>query len=253
MQTMEITFWRTNEKYVENGLIWNTYMDEIWQPFMHEDAIANQYFGRMMEYYPECQFHGCETGSDDIIIKGRSTPVVWDGDTDSLPDEGWDWALQSSVENYERGIQPNTLCAIEMSVAPHLRGKRLSTVGLGFMREIAKQKGFKNLIAPVRPSQKHLYPLIPMSEYITWTRDDGLSFDAWLRTHQRLGAEIVKAAEKSMIVPGTVEQWESWTGKEFPGSGSHIAPTALSRVEIDLEQDQGVYVEPNVWMLHRLN
>ncbi len=247
---VEITFWRTSEKDIEDGLIWPDFMDELWHPYMHEDAIANEYFGPMMRILPEYQFHGCI--DDTIIIKGRSIPVVWDGDPASLPEAGWDWALQTGVENKQNGIQPNTLCALEMSVGAPYRGQGLSTLGLQFMRSIAREQGFENLIAPVRPSQKHRYPLIPMPEYITWTRDDGLLFDAWLRTHQRLGAEIIKPCEESMIVPGSITQWREWAGMEFPGSGSHIVPGALSPVQIDLENDRGVYIEPNVWTLHRL-
>jgi len=253
MTAMEIVFWRTSEKDVGDSLNWPPYMDELWPDYMHEDAIANVYFGRMMRLFPEYQFHGCEAGSDDIIIKGRCLPVVWDGDPASLPTEGWDWALQSGVENKEKGIAPNTLCAIEMSVAAQHRGKGLSTLGLQFMRSIAREQGFRHLIAPVRPSQKHRYPLIPMSDYITWTREDGLLWDAWLRTHQRLGAEVIKPCERSMIVPGTVAQWRDWTGMAFPGSGAHVVPGALSPVQIDLKADRGVYTEANVWMLHRVD
>ena len=39
---------------------------------------------------------------------------------------------------------------------------------------------------------------------------------------------------------------------EFPESGAYVVPGALVPVEIDREAYQGVYVEPNVWMQHRL-
>jgi len=39
----------------------------------------------------------------------------------------------------------------------------------------------------------------------------------------------------------------------FPDSGSYVAPGALVPVEIDRESDRGLYVEPNVWMRHRLS
>jgi hypothetical protein len=34
--------------------------------------------------------------------------------------------------------------------------------------------GFRDLVAPVRPTQKHRYPRMPMAEYVATTRDDGL-------------------------------------------------------------------------------
>jgi hypothetical protein len=73
-----------------------------------------------------------------------------------------------------------------------------------------------------------------------------------LRTHERFGGAIVKVARRSMVIPGTVADWEKWTGMLFPESGPYVVPGALVPVEIDVEHDEGVYVEPNVWMHHRL-
>jgi hypothetical protein len=36
----------------------------------------------------------------------------------------------------------------------------------------------------------------------------------------------------------------------FPDSGPYVVPGALVPVEIDRVTDQGVYIEPNVWMVH---
>jgi hypothetical protein len=54
-----------------------------------------------------------------------------------------------------------------------------------------------------------------------------------------------------MDIPGTVAEWEEWTGMAFPESGEYVVPGALVPVTIDRERDQGRYVEPNVWMLHQ--
>ena len=55
-----------------------------------------------------------------------------------------------------------------------------------------------------------------------------------------------------MRIPGSVGEWESWTGLRFPDSGCYVVPGALVPVEIERERDEGVYVEPNVWMHHRI-
>jgi hypothetical protein len=55
-----------------------------------------------------------------------------------------------------------------------------------------------------------------------------------------------------MVIPGTVAEWEEWTDMIFPESRPYVVPGALVPVEFDLERDRGVYVEPNVWMLHRV-
>jgi hypothetical protein len=45
---------------------------------------------------------------------------------------------------------------------------------------------------------------------------------------------------------------KSWTGLEFERSGDAVVPGALVPIHVSLEQDHAVYVEPNVWVHHRL-
>ncbi|HEY0496267.1 MAG TPA: hypothetical protein VGD48_11000 [Kutzneria sp.] len=84
-----------------------------------------------------------------------------------------------------------------------------------------------------------------------WARPDGLHVDPWIRTHQRLGATILGPAPRSMVVTGTVAQWEKWTTMAFPQTGRHVVPSALDLVDINRERDKGVYEETNLWMRHR--
>jgi hypothetical protein len=144
------------------------------------------------------------------------------------------------------------LTAIEASVAPAYQGKGVSRRVIETMRNMAQAHGFAALVAPVRPSWKARYPLTPIDRYVTWTNESGAPFDPWLRTHWRMGARIVKVAPYSMRMPGTVADWERWTGLKFPESGPYIVPGALEPVQIDCERDLGVYVEPNVWMHHAI-
>ena len=81
-------------------------------------------------------------------------------------------------------------------------------------------------------------------------RPDGSLFDPWLRVHEQAGAESLGVAPASMQVTGTVAEWKGWTDMAFPGSGRYVVPGALVPVEIDLELNEGVYVEPNFWMSH---
>jgi hypothetical protein len=89
-----------------------------------------------------------------------------------------------------------------------------------------------------------------MERYARWEREDGLPFDPWLRVHHRLGARFLEVAPESMVVTGTVSEWEDWTGMHFPETGPYIIEGALRPVEMDLERNLGVYTEPNVWMRH---
>ena len=55
-----------------------------------------------------------------------------------------------------------------------------------------------------------------------------------------------------MKISGTISDWENWTGMKFPESGRRIVQGALNRVDINLERDEGIYIEPNVWVEHKL-
>ncbi|MDH4177797.1 MAG: hypothetical protein OEW31_06950 [Thermoleophilia bacterium] len=82
--------------------------------------------------------------------------------------------------------------------------------------------------------------------------DDGLPFDPWLRAHARASAAIVRVRGRALHVPGTVAEWEQWAGMAFPESGQYVVPGALMPVAVDVDADRGPYVEPDVWMHHRL-
>ena len=61
---------------------------------------------------------------------------------------------------------------------------------------------------------------------------------------------MLAPAPESMVITGTVQEWETWTRMAFPESGAYVVPEALDLVAIDRERDTGVYLEPNLWMQH---
>jgi hypothetical protein len=91
-----------------------------------------------------------------------------------------------------------------------------------------------------------------MSEYVARVRDDGLPADSWLRVHVRLGAGIVSVCPLSMVIPGTLAQWREWTAMPLTSTGLTDIPEALAPLHVSIEHDHAVYVEPNVWVHHRL-
>jgi hypothetical protein len=104
----------------------------------------------------------------------------------------------------------------------------------------------------VRPNQKSDYPLIRIDDYITWITDEGLPFDAWLRVHVRAGARIIKPCHDAMKIIGARADWEKWTGLKFPQSGEYVIPGALNPMTMNIEKNEGLYIEPNVWMVHEV-
>ena len=183
-----------------------------------------------------------------VVGVGHAIPAAWDGHRASLPDGGFDAVLEALFA--EGAPPPTVLCALGITIAPECRGQGLSSRMIERMGEIGRAHGLDTLIAPFRPTLKHRYPLTPMESYIGWRRPDGMLLDPWLRTHERLGAEIAKVAPESGRVTGTVAEWEEWTEMEFPDTGTYVVPGALVPVEIDRERDEGLYVKPNVWMVH---
>ena len=220
----------------------------VWPEFMYHDPVLNRLFDRVIREDAEYQFYVWDDEREEVVGAGNAVPAAWDGDAQSLPEGGVDDVVEARFA--ERAPEPNVLCALQIVIAPECRAQGLSSRMIQRMAEIGRDHGLDTLIAPVRPNLKHQYPLAPMERYIGWRRPDGTHFDPWLRTHERLGAEIVKVASESMRIPATVADWEQWTEMQFPESGSFVVPGALVPVEIDRERDEGLYVEPNVWMVH---
>jgi len=224
----------------------------LWPEFMRHDPVADLYFGdTALERYLDFVLVGTE--GDEVVARAFSVPFCFgiEGRTE-LPDAGWDAVIRWAHEDHLAGAKPNAVSALEISLLPRMRGAGHSRAMLGAMKQNARARGFADLYAPLRPNQKYLQPHVPMAEYIEQKRADDLPADAWLRTHVRDGARIVKVAPCSMTIVGTIAHWSRWTGMTFARSGQYAIEGALTPVTISLEHDQGIYVEPNVWVHHPL-
>lgn len=218
-----------------------------WPEFMLWDPVASACFGLLYERFPEFQHFLVDEESDELVAEVNSVPVSLQ--LDALPDRGWDEAMERGTA----ATDPATLVsAIQVMIHPEWQGRGLAALCLERMRAAAVAHGFTDLVAPVRPSWKARYPLTPTERYAAWLTPAGLPFDPWLRVHARLGASIVRVCPRSMTIPATVGEWEERTGLAFPRTGEYVVPGALAPVSIDRETNWGVYVEPNVWVHHRL-
>jgi hypothetical protein len=115
----------------------------------------------------------------------------------------------------------------------------------------ARAAGLTCVIAPVRPTWKERYPLIPIEEYVGWRRDDGTHFDPWVRIHEHVGGEIIAPAPESMVIRAPSTDWEEWIGMRFPADGEYVFPGGLATLVVS--DGIGTHVEPNVWLLHRVS
>ena len=208
--------------------------------------VLNRYWGRLTEERPEFQFHLVDD-ADRILARARALPLRWDASIQDLP-TGIDGAIARGFD--EGGA--NVLCALLIQVPRDVQGRGLSRVAVEEMLELARRHDLAALIAPVRPSWKERYPLVPIERYAGWRRADGLLFDPWMRVHERLGAAVLKPEPRSLRITGTLREWEHWTEMAFPESGDYWFPGGLAPVTISRDADRGTYWEPNVWMRHRL-
>jgi len=222
---------------------WERTRDAMPEYNNHGDVL-NAYWGGLTEKRPDFQFTLVDD-DEEILARARSLPIRWNGTVDDLP-AGIDGAIARGFE--EEGA--NVLCAMVIVIPRDRQRGGLSAIALDAMRDIARAHGLESLIAPVRPSWKERYPLVPIERYAAWRRDDGLLFDPWLRVHERAGAIVLRPEPESLRITGTVPEWEEWVGMPFPEDGSYTFPGGLAPLAV--EGGVGRYWEPNVWMRHAL-
>jgi hypothetical protein len=220
----------------------------VWPEFILHDQVSALLMGQVADCFPSCDIRILEDGA--VVAGSWGVPLRWDGRPEALP-AGYDEALISAITGYEHGVPPDTLCVMAVAVRADRQGAGLGGQALIAMRSVTSETGLQRMISPVRPVLKCRYPLTPMADYARWTRPDGTHVDPWIRTHLRLGGTILRPAARSMIVTGTVADWEEWSGLAFPESGRYVVPGALDLIEIDRERDVGSYAETNLWIRHR--
>jgi GNAT superfamily N-acetyltransferase len=227
--------------------------DGAWPEFMRYDP-ADVVFDTLAEsVYPELTLIALDPATGEPVAKAYSLPFSWPGDPDAgLPARGYDAVLLGAADDRLAGREGNLLAAVEITVRPAVRGTGLAGVMLHALRRKARERGFPSLVLPARPTRAHDHPDTPVAEYATWTRDDGLPVDPWLRAQVRAGGRIVGMAPHSMVITGTLAEWRRWTGLPFDTDGPVRVPGALAPVRCDVVAGVAAYVEPNVWVHHKL-
>ena len=229
------------ERGIESATVWPEYN-------LHGDVL-NQWWGHLDEELRDYQFVLYDDVVDEVVAEGHTGPFRWDGHDDSLP-PGIDAVIELIFRQHRAGKVPNTLCALAAETPRQNQARGMASQLLNAVRTLAERQGLTHFVAPVRPSLKERYPLVPIERYITWRRGDQQLFDPWMRIHERLGARVATPLPQSMLISGPVEDWEAWTSMAFPESGEYTFPEGLATLQIDRARDRGTYWEPNVWMIH---
>ncbi|OZC75386.1 N-acetyltransferase [Rhodococcus sp. 06-462-5] len=226
---------------------WN--MTSSWPTFMTKDPIGSMYFDPdVLALFAE-HILVCHDEADAVVGKALSIPIHLPDGT-ALPDDGWDGAIRRGTRARLVGTPTNFVSALEISVVPGWQGRGLSALLLAALRDNAQRLGFDELIAPLRPNGRSDLDE-SFAAYVQRIRSDGLPVDAWLRVHVRAGGLIDAIAPRSMVVPGTLDEWRQWTGLPFDRSGPVHVPGGLVPVICDMDRGTAVYTEPNVWVRHR--
>ncbi len=231
--------------------LWERGIDsaDVWPEYNLHGDVLNRFWPHLDEELADFQFVLYDDEADAVVAEGHTGPLWWDGDDATLP-VGIDAALEEVFARARAGEPVNTLCALAAETPRTGRARGMAGQLLGAMSELARRHGLARVIAPVRPSTKHLYPITPIERYVTWRRADGQLLDPWMRIHERLGARVSTPLPESLRITGTVAEWEAWTKMAFPESGTYVFPEGLAPLEVDREADRGAYWEPNVWMIH---
>ena len=230
--------------------------DGLWPRFMQQDPIGSLYYARATTTYAAYSLVALDASDPDgpPVARSSSIPFAMGEDIGrpALPDDGWDGVIGWAWLDEVAGRAPTHVSALEVAIRPDLRGTGLAAVMLEAKRQNLARMGFTDLFAPVRPSLKTREPHTPMVGYAARVREDGLPEDPWLRLHVRAGAAIVGVCPRAMTISGTLAEWREWTGLPFNAPGDVVVPFALNPVHCSVEHDHAVYVEPGVWVHHRI-
>ena len=219
-----------------------------WSPIIQPSGTGDNYWNKLFRYYPQYQLI-YENADGEWLGFANTIPARYDGQLEDLPEEGWDWLISNGIDCHEKSIRPNVLGGLQIGVNPMFRGHGLSKKILAKAKESMKDHDLDLFILPIRPTLKDQHPEISMEEYMTW-QEDGKIYDPWIRTHLNAGAKFIKVCHKAMTVEGSITDWERWTNKKFDKSGKYPIDGGLSLVEIDLENETGLYLEPNIWICY---
>ncbi len=217
-----------------------------WPEYNLHGNRTEEYFGELIPRFPQFQLLLYDPAAGRPVGRGRTIPFRWDGSLEDLP-TGIDAVGLRAISD---DGPPTAVSALAAEVDSTRQGQGLSRLIIQAMAVMTREAGLGPLVAPVRPSIKDRYPLVPIEEYAQWRRPDGLPFDPWMRVHARLGASILRAEPRSMEITAPVADWEQWLGLELPQPGEYVFPGGLAPVTV--ADGTASYWEPNVWMLHKV-
>lgn len=226
----------------------------LWPPMLAHDVVSQKYSSEIDREFPEFQLLAVERKTENRVVGiAHAVPLHIGKLLDELPETGWDWSLETAIANRRGGISPDSLCGLSITVLPEVQRRGVGRMLIAEILSLALRLELFSVVMPVRPISKEDHPLVSINDFITWHRDDGFHRDAWIRTHQKAGAQILKACSASMTVVAPLSDWQDWCGQSFSKPGEYVVKGCLAPARIDTASGVGTYVEPNIWMHYKIN
>ena len=198
-------------------------METSWPEFMKHDPIGNGYYASLEQFAEFVLVVPRRVGADGGQGALRAVPAR----RGELPDAGWDFAIRSGLLTGCGGQARRRLGGGDRYRAA-AAGRRPVRADRG---RAARQRRPARLlrVAGAGAAQRQDGRPRADGDYAFRTREDGLPVDPWLRVHVRAGGGIDRVAPRSMVIPGTVEEWRDWTGLPFDRTGPVDVPARWRR------------------------
>jgi hypothetical protein len=163
--SMQLQVFTLRERPELRSVIFAADFVSIWPECMLHDRVASLYFSApLLDQYLDYVLIGVD-GSD-VVARGFSVPFAFNiPGREELPDGGWDDVIRWAHEDLNLHRQPTAVSALEISLLAQARSQGNSRRMLEGMKANTRLRGFADLYAPVRPSQKHLQPFKSMKDY----------------------------------------------------------------------------------------
>lgn len=221
-------------------------ISKAFPPIISESQVIKQNWPKLEAYFPQYQRFLLST--DNHIIGFMNTvPFQFNAALNDLPERGWDWMLEKGIADFENERTPNYLGGLQVIVRKEYQQMGYSKNILDHVKSLTKASDFLHLVIPIRPTKKHEFPQMPMATYLNLMDDDKI-YDPWIRTHINSGAQLIKVCGESMTMKGDVKFWESMLDQKLSKSGKYQLKGALELITVDIENNTGQYVEPNIWI-----
>lgn len=194
----------------------------------------------------------------DLIGHGVTARIAWNGTAETLP-EGWQGAVRQCYQDAVASPRcSNTLVGLFIYVEPDHRHHQWAARIADFMKHLARRRGLEHFVIPLRPPLRytHDYAEMPFEEFAALKRPDGLPLDHWVRLHVKMGASVIRIANRShRHAMSLADYLEQFGGPPVETSGERLVERNEEWFTAYLDRDHDIAIidQGCVWVRHDLD